>query len=150
MKERPIRLDSYGISKWRYYELKAFCRQYRDKVHMLSTMDGVGSQRLPDGAEGKPGLPDASMIRGRGGIGRPVEALVLRRDRLSTDILMIESAAEYPDAGAWKKALILSCCDGIPYEKIPAECMPTSKRISFFRARRMFYYHLAMDKYSDR
>ena len=149
MRQYPIRLDQYGISKWQYRELKAFCRQYKDKLERAACMLSVGSQRMPESEPDDSGLPDASMIRGHGGIGRPVESLVIRREQLLHDVDMIDEAARFPDGGAWARALICSCCDGVAFEHIPPEYMPTSKRNTFFKARRMFFYKLAQLKYAN-
>ena len=138
MTERPVNLNRYGISKWEYHELKAFCRQYRDKLHKVKNMIGISSQMNIS--------TDADLIRGKGGVHRPVETIVVRRERLLSDIDMIDAAASFPDDGAWTRALILSCCDGKKWDDIPPDILPTSHRNAFFKARRIFFYRLAQLK----
>lgn len=143
------RLKQYGISKAQVKELVALCEQYREKQSKAASMLSVGSQRMPESEPDDSGLPDASMIRGRGGIGRPVESIVIKRERLLQDIAMIDEAAKYPGNGIWARAIICSCCDGIALYHIPPEFMPTSNRNDFYRARDAFFVQLAKLRYED-
>lgn len=55
---------------------------------------------------------------------------------------IIDRALMETAGGKWVEALRKSCCDGVAYEDIDRELMPTSNRNAFFRARREFYYRV--------
>lgn len=118
-------MDGYGIGRWEYYELKAFCRQYREKKRKAS---------------------DALLtIRSQEQSGTsPVEQLVIKRDRLIRDIQMIERAASETAGGGWEHAIISNCCDGVGYAKIDRTKMPSSNQGAFYHARREFFYRLKL------
>lgn len=49
MRERPLNLDEYGISKERYLELKHFCKRYAEmRLEIASVID---PERCPDTAK---------------------------------------------------------------------------------------------------
>ena len=130
MRNYPLQLDKYNISRWRYYELKAFCRQYDDMRLEADRVISLHGQDL----SGMPKSTQASMT--------PVEAAVLRRDRYLRDIEVIEKAAEAAGGGGWKNALINSCCRGVAHADLDPADMPSSKREAFFAARREFFWIL--------
>ena len=119
---RDRELKSVSIGRWRYLELKAFCRQYEEKKHTAAQLLGVFSPRM----DGMPG--------GRGGAGDPVYAAVLRRERLLDDCEKIEQAAVAADPVGYR-AIIKNVTQGIRYE----ETGYYGCRSDFFRARRRFF-----------
>lgn len=115
------------MSRWRYAELRAFCRQYGEKKKLAQALLGGAAQRLD-------GLPRPS------GPCDPVPQAAARRERLIRDCAAIEAAAA--SLGAWRWALMQNVCFGLPYEHIPPALLPTSNRNAFFRARRIFFDRL--------
>ncbi len=52
MRERPLNLDEYGISKERYLELKHFCKRYAEmrlEIASARGLDAVSNDGLPHG-----------------------------------------------------------------------------------------------------
>lgn len=128
MREYRINMSRYGISRYAYQELKAFCRQYPEKKAMASSviMPGAGD-RVGSGG----GMP-----------GDPVHRAAAQRERYLRDTDMIDCAARETDGGEWERALILNACYGVGYEYIDPSLLPTSNRSAFFRARREFFWRL--------
>ena len=56
--------------------------------------------------------------------------------------LCIERAAHETQAGAWEAALMENVCEGVSYEHLAWEKLPTSNRNAFFAARREFFLRL--------
>ena len=130
MRQRPVSsLEQYGITRWEYRELYAFCRQYQYKKAKARDLLGVSSHA-------------AGRAKRGGSVGRPTESAVVRRIRILEDIEIIERAAHDTAEGLWYTALISNCCIGRPYTAIPPEQLPTSNRNDFFRARREFFLRL--------
>ena len=119
---RDRELKSASISRWRYLELKAFCRQYDEKKHAAAQLLCVSSPRM----DGMPG--------GKGGTGNPVYAAVLRREKLLAVCEKIEQAAIAADPVGYR-AIIKNVAQGIRYE----ETGYYGCRSDFFRARRRFF-----------
>ena len=127
---RPVPLSvPHSISRYAYAELRAFCRQYGEKKSKAAALADVSSPALT-------GMPHAPAVSD------PVSRAVERRERLLRDCNMIERAASIPSEGAWYHALILNCCHGVGYVYIDPSILPTSKRSSFFIARREFFWEL--------
>lgn len=140
-REYRIGLDQYGISKWAYEELRAFCRQYPEKKRKADELLGIRSHdHTEQSGDGRAALP-----RG-GGVGDPTASAAIQRERYMRDIDLIDSAAAETEGGRWARALIKSACYGIPYDQISKAIMPTSNRNAFFRARREFFYRLDRKK----
>ena len=118
--------DKIGISKDRYMELLRFCRQYDEWKMRAASMIGIHGQQMD-------GQPHGSSV------GDPVYAAVAKRSALLAKIEMVEDCAGTAGGGAWKKALIMNACRGVPHSKIPPEFMPTSFRSAFFAARKEFF-----------
>lgn len=119
---------SCGISKWRFDELLAFCRQYGEKKAEAETLLTISSQKMT-------GMPHGI------GVGDPVMRAVERRERLLHDCAVVEKCAGIVDGGQYEVAIIQNCCYGKGYEFIK-EYLPTWHRQSFFTARRKFYFLL--------
>ncbi len=118
--------SDYGISRYRYDELTAFCRQYPEKKAEAASLLGVGSQRLD-------GMPHGTDV------GDPTGRVVERRERLLSDIALIEKCAAQVDGGRWYTALIQNICLRKGYPYLDAEIMPTSNRNDFFKVKKRFF-----------
>lgn len=118
--------DDYGISKYRYQELKAFCLQYEEKKNKIKY--GPSSMNH-DGTTGS------------GGIGRPTEQQAINNEKYLKDIRMIEEAAVRANPGIWKY-ILKSVTQGLPYEFIEYDDqfgkIPMCKN-DFYGTRRKFY-----------
>ena len=120
--------ESCGISKYRFDELLAFCKQYPEKKAEAETLLGVGSPAMS-------GMPHGSSV------GDPVSRATEKRERLLHDCAVIEKCANAVDNGRFSVAIIQNACYGKGYEFIK-EYLPTWHRQSFYTARRKFYYLL--------
>lgn len=118
---RDRELKSVNISRWRYTELRAFCRQYDEKKRKAAKLLSVASPRTG-------GVP------GHGGVSDPVYAAVRRRERLLADCEKIEQAAIMADSVGYK-AILKNVTQGVRYE----ETCYYGCRSDFFRARRRFF-----------
>ena len=120
---------TWEISKERYLELKAFCKQYPQWLTEAASVLGVSGAKLDDMPHGTdPGDPT----------GRAVE----RREKVMSKIQLVERCAAAIDQGRWYQALILNCCNGTAWEIIRdlhTEALKNSDRTQFFKARRMFF-----------
>lgn len=117
-----------GISKYRYDELKAFCRQYGDKKTEAEALLSIGSPSIT-------GMPHGS------GMGDPVERAAEQREHLLEDCDIIEECARSVDGGRFYTAIIRNACLGTAY-KFLFEVLPTNNRTAFYDARRAFYVRL--------
>lgn len=153
MREYRINMSMWGISRWAYEELKAFCRQYPEKKAEASALLGVRSSchvveyRVGEGDKRK--TLGTVMPRGNA-TSNPVEDTMLKRMRLLEDCDLIDRVAAETDGGYWKEALILNCCYGKGYEQIDPAILPTSKRNAFFAARREFFGRLNNERILQR
>lgn len=151
-------MTPWGISRWAYEELRAFCRQYPEKRKQadlllgLSGRDNIATYHVEEidhtGQKVKVEY-GTSMPRG-GGISDPTASTALKRDRFLADCDLIDRVARSVDGGGWENALILNCCYGTAYEYIDKAVLPTSSRNAYFRARREFFFRLYEEKYGDR
>lgn len=130
MRKYRLRLVDMGISRYRYDELEAFCRQYPDKRAQADALADVKSAWNTDGGGG--GRENAS----------PVERAAIRRERLLDDCELIEQTAMRIEGGKWYTSLLLNCCYGCPYGRLEPETLPTSRREAYFAARRAFFVAL--------
>lgn len=124
MREYDLRLGCYDISRYRYKELLAACRQYeerREKIMMLYQPKGVACD----------GVPHSS------GASSPVERTVMLLDALKTKQKAIEQAAQEADPEQWIE-LLKNVTNGIPYEKLHY----FGGRRQFFAVRRKFFFLL--------
>lgn len=120
--------ESCGISKYRFDELLAFCRQYPEKKAEAQTLLCVSSPKMS-------GMPHGS------GTSDPVARAAERRERLLHDCAIIERCASVVNSSEYEVAIIQNACYGKGYEFIK-EYLPTWHRQSFFTARRKFYFLL--------
>lgn len=128
---RDMTWDDYGISKYRYQELKAFCLQYPEKKDKI-----------------RYGLASHENTSGSGGIGRPTETQALLNARYIKDCEMVEQAAiaAAPDIYPY---ILKSVTEGLSYEEL--EFHPELGRVpvckkDFYGIRRRFYAILHQKK----
>lgn len=119
---RNRELKGAGLSRWRYLELRAFCRQYDEKRHTAAQLLAVSSPRMD------------SQTGGTGQPGDPVFAAARRRERLLADCERIEQSAIAADPVGYK-AILRNVTQGVRYE----EAGYYGCRSDFFRARRRFF-----------
>lgn len=146
MREYRINMTAWGISRWAYEELRAFCRQYPEKKATAAALLGVqaGSRIEEHQQNGKTyGVVTPRSNR----ISDPVADAAAKRAPLIADCALIEHVAMSTDGGQWKDALMLNCCHGIGYELLDPAVLPNSNRNAFFRARREFFFRLHQAKY---
>ena len=123
---RDMTWEDYGISKYRYRELKAFCLQYPEKKEKLSygltSVAGDGS-----GQSGK--------------IGRPTDSQAIHNEHYARDISMIEQSAIAASADIYPW-IIASVTEDLNYEELLAHTtlgpVPISRQ-DFYGIRRLFY-----------
>lgn len=130
---RSVDLKEYGISRYAYRELKAFCLQYPEKKRAAADMLSVSSPAMS-------GMPSAHSDVS------PVERAAERRERLLDDVRLIERCARETAGGRYYAALIRNCCMGVPFDCISPEELPSSDRNRYFRARREFFWRLWASK----
>ena len=114
----------YYISKHRYLELKHFCLQYPEWLSELKSLNYYGA--AGDGRSSD--------------ISKPVERIVLRRDKLLNWTGMVEQSCMASDGDIFEY-LIKSVCYGASYGNLRADGMPCSKDYFYERYRR-FFWHL--------
>lgn len=119
---RNRELKTASLSKWRYFELRAFCRQYDEKRRQAAELLALSSPRVD-------GLPC-----GKGTPGDSVFTAAMLREQLLADCEMIERAAVAADPVGYR-AIIKNVAQGIRYE----ETGYYGCRSDFFRARRRFF-----------
>lgn len=139
MKEKRLRdktWGDYGISQYRYRELKNFCLQYDEKKQKIQY--GISAMR-PDAQGGS-----------SGGTGDPTSKLAMRHVGYLKDIQMIESSAMETDKVLYP-FLLKSVTKDLPYEAVEFDEMfgriPYGKT-DFYAYRRMFYSILDGKKYA--
>lgn len=121
MRERPLNLDEYGISKERYLELKHFCKRYAEMRQQIADARGLE-------AVSNDGMPHGN------GISDPTARKADAAMKLSEDIRIIEGTAREVDPLNWG-ALLKNVTEGTPYEYQIVYC----GRRQFYEARRKFF-----------
>lgn len=134
---RDCSWKDYGISTFRYRELKNFCLQYEEKKRKIQY--GIK-------AFNQDGMPKGNTV------GHPVESAALENMMNEKDCRMIEEAAIAANPGIWKYILKSVTCD-LPYELI--EYDDELGRISigktdFYGYRRLFFGNLHLLKIGDK
>ena len=121
--------EAYGISRERYRELMAYCRQYQEWLAEARSLLGAKGQRY-------------SSVPRAPGVTDPVAVAAERREILLAKVDTIEQAAKAVEGGKWKVALIQNCCMGRALSAIDQTIMPTSNRNAYYNARRLFFIAL--------
>ena len=132
--KRDLKLDDYGISKHRYWELKSFCLQYREwKDELEYKKDTLKSKVITD----MPMPPSRT--------GNPQEDLAIRRTELESKCKVVEQTAIQADAEIYQY-IIKSVTEEVPcwyLEEIMG--MPCCRK-DFYAARRYFFFLLDKNK----
>ena len=150
MRERRINLSHWGISRWAYEELKAFCRQYPEKMAKANALLGIrGGSRLEEHHLSNGTVIYAAMPHGNG-VSDPVADAAAKRAPLLADCDLIDRVAAATAGGKWASALVLNCCHGVGYENLDPAVLPNSSRTAFFQARREFFFRLHEEKHNHR
>lgn len=132
--KRDIKLDSYGISKYKYRELSNFCYQYPEwlkKIQEITEESNIQS-------------PGYGTSAGSGNTSSKVEKMAVRAVILKNNIELIKKAAKEAAGDDLSEYILLSVTTPeIDYRYLSTiKKMPCS-RATFFRIRRKFFYILA-------
>ena len=128
-KIRDFTWEDYGISTFRYKELKNFCLQYEEKRSKIKY--GVSSIQYD-------GLPKGNMI------GKPTEGRALENLTYENDCRIIEEAAIATNVSIWRY-LLRSVTQDFTYEQIEydeEQGRITICRTDFYGYRRLFFKNL--------
>lgn len=128
--ERDLNLHEYDISTWAYRELKAFCRQYPEKLEKLKALRGISGVSYEGGGSKSSEVSD------------PTYAKAAKSERLRADCELIEQTA-IEAGGELYKYLIKNVTEGVGYFNLD---MPTDCNHKFYRARKKFFYLLAIKR----
>lgn len=115
--------DNYGISKRRYQELYAFCRQYDEWKRDLQECYRV--------------LPPIPHAVRSSDISDPTALAAIRAERLHRNIELVERAAVDAEP-AIAGYILKNVTQGLPYECLD---IPAGRR-QFYTARRKFFWLL--------
>lgn len=143
-------MTPWGISRYAYEELRAFCWQYPEKRKQADMLLGIGAHsgietyhvEKVDESGRKCKVEYGEVMPRGGGISDPTASAALRRDRYLADCDLIDRVARQTDGGGWENALILNCCYRVGYANIDPSILPTSHRNAFFQAKREFFFRL--------
>lgn len=131
--ERRVKLDNFGISKYAYDELRAFCLQYPEKKKKIADLHnplkGVCYNGMPHGST--PGEPTATAAE--------------RAATLSVDCELIEQTAIEADSGIYQYLLLAVTEKGINYEILRA-CKDIPCGREYFYLRRRYFFHRLAEK----
>lgn len=127
--KHPIKLDEYGISRARYYELLSFCRQYEEKKEKLRALRGLSAVQ-------NDGMPHGHDP------GDPTGKKALRALQLRDDIEIVEKCVEACVVEAAREALLANVTRGTAPEMYS---IPYSRR-QFYELRRRFFFLLDQEK----
>lgn len=134
---RDATWEDYGISTFRYRELKNFCLQYDEKKSKIK----YGLQAI-----NSDGLPKGNLT------GNPTEARALENFICERDCRMIEEAAVATNPGIWKY-LLKSVTQDLTYEFVEYDeelGRITVGKTDFYGYRRLFYKNLHKLKIGDK
>lgn len=124
MRSYRLRLDEYGISRARYDELKAFCRQYDDKKAHANDLLYKTMGKLT-------GMPRGNNASD------PARNNSIRRDGLIKDCEMIEQAAIEANAELYPYIM-----DNVTRDVQLWKLKPPCGKNQFYKARRKFFFCL--------
>lgn len=131
-KLRSMSWQDYGISVYRYKELKAFCLQYEEKREKISyglkASQGGGGSKYSTGS--------------------PTERQALNNTAYERDIRIIEEAAVKANSEIWQY-ILKSVTQDLPYESVMYDeklgKIPVG-RTDFYAYRKLFYFFLHKSK----
>lgn len=136
-KIRDFTWEDYGISAFRYRELKNFCLQYDEKKSKIKY--GISAIQYD-------GMPKGNTT------GNPTEIRALENLVYEKDCKMIEEAAIATNASIWKY-LLKSVTRDLTYELIEYDedqGRITVGKTDFYAFRRLFYKNLHLLKIGDK
>lgn len=122
-----------GFSRFRYEELRAFCRQYPEKKKRAEDYLNPHSVSFRMDSVQTNSNTDSTLTA------------VQKREKLLKDCQLIEECARDADDRDFFKALMINVCYKKPYELVMEYC-PTFNRGEFFTARKHFFQLLDMRK----
>lgn len=145
---RPIKLNEWGISWEEYKELTYFCLQYEQKKRDAAALLTIKLSTPAPAIYHKAGKEYGTFLpHGSGHVSDPVVATAAKRDRLLTDVRMIEQAAAAacePDYNAAYAALMRAVTTRGGVQAIfanPDHRPPMGER-QFYALRRKFFWIL--------
>lgn len=128
MKRRDICLDSYGISKAAYRELKYFCLQHNEKKQAVNNLLGLSGVCYT-------GVPSKS------GPGDPTGLTAQKIAVYENDIAMVENTAKEVSPELFSY-IVYSVANDVPFDRLGIPC----GRRQFYEMRRKFFYLLFLKK----
>lgn len=122
MRHRDLRLN--GVSRWRYRELLAYCRQYPEWKRSAAAYLSPRAPRLREAPGG--GMPASD-----------VEYAVEKREEYLRKVQGIEECAREADPHMWR-GILRNVCYGQGFEQVRSSAL-CGNRNRFFAARRRFF-----------
>lgn len=125
-RQRNISWEKYGISKYRYRELKFFCLQYKEKKEKI-----------------RRGLTRGAAVQTTSTGNSKVESQAINNVRYAADVEAIEECCKeaHKDLAPY---ILQSVTEDITYEAIISQKRIPYGKTDFYAARRYFYYLLDM------
>lgn len=146
---RPIKLDEWGISWEEYKELTYFCLQYEQKKRDAAALLTLRLSTPTPAIYHKGGKEYGTFLpHGSGQTSDPVAATAAKRDRLLSDVHMIEQAAiiagELKSGGNVYSALLkaVTTRGGVRSVMANPNTRPPCGERQFYEARRRFFWVL--------
>ena len=146
---RPIKLDEWGISWEEYKELTYFCLQYEQKKRDAAALLTLRLSTPNPAIYHKGGKEYGTFLpRGGGSTSDPVAATAAKRDRLLSDVHMIERAAiiagELKDGYNIYTTLLkaVTTRGGVQAVYANPNTKPPCGKNEFYAARRRFFWVL--------
>ena len=119
-------MEKWGISRYRYEELRAFCMQYREWKRELASIPEISGQGFDAVAKGK--TPSS-----------PTEAIALRRTDLEQRCRIVETAAEEAGPGISEYLLRAVTEEFCGSQYLRERCGMPCGRNYFYNSRRRFF-----------
>lgn len=129
MRTHPARLSAAGITPWRYAELRAVCRQYREYRRAL--------ERARQGIVDRPARRSGKWRRPDPTGNAAVSIAAMPEQRMVRQIDQSAAAVAEPAVAA---GIVKSVTEGIPYEKLRKR--PPCGRNQFYVLVHLFYIEL--------
>ncbi len=127
MNKRDLRLKKYGITQYRYRELKYFCRQYKEKLQQLNSICSISSIKYG--------------IIGSNTPSKRTEEEAEKRVELEKDIKIIEDSIKEASEEFYDY-IMQDVCFGISYDNLD---IPLG-RTAYFEIRKNFFLILSKKK----
>lgn len=147
---RPIKLDKYGITWEEYKELSYFCLQYQRKKQEAADLLTMRISTPAPATYHVNGVEYGTFLpHGQGQTSDPVAAMADKRERLLSDVRMVERAAMIAGGETMYSSILraVTTRDGVRKAKAAMQT-PIGER-QFFEMRRRFYRVLRDIKNGD-